>query len=218
MRVYVESNFLLELAFTQEQHDGAETILHWAEAGHIALLLPGNCIAEPLSTLALRHRRRTQLAGEMARQVTDLARSSALAAEAVLLTPVPERLSSINDRELALIDSIMSRVLAAAHVIPITASIFTDSRRLRRAYDLPPQDALIVAAILAHSQSAAERIDSFFVSRNWRDFDDAGIIAELARTLCTYHRSYDDAAELLASLPGIANTSSPTPPANPPPP
>ncbi len=40
MRVYVETNFVLELALQQEQHAACEAILQLAEARQIALVLP----------------------------------------------------------------------------------------------------------------------------------------------------------------------------------
>ena len=41
MNVYVESNFVLELAFLQEQSSSCEEILSLAEGGRIQLVLPG---------------------------------------------------------------------------------------------------------------------------------------------------------------------------------
>lgn len=40
MIVYVESNFVLELALRQEEHGACERILEHAEANHIELVIP----------------------------------------------------------------------------------------------------------------------------------------------------------------------------------
>ncbi|HEX8213826.1 MAG TPA: hypothetical protein VF584_26905 [Longimicrobium sp.] len=46
MIVYAESNFLLELAYLQEEHESCEEILALAESGRIRLLLPAFAVVE----------------------------------------------------------------------------------------------------------------------------------------------------------------------------
>jgi len=43
MKIYVESNFVLELAFLQEQSQNCEKILTLCESGQAGLLLPAFC-------------------------------------------------------------------------------------------------------------------------------------------------------------------------------
>ena len=50
MNVYVESNFVLELAFLQEQCSSCEKILSLCEARRIQLLIPAYSLAEPYET------------------------------------------------------------------------------------------------------------------------------------------------------------------------
>ena len=45
--VYVESNFILELAFLQEQHQACLRILELTEQGSIRLAVPAYCIGMP---------------------------------------------------------------------------------------------------------------------------------------------------------------------------
>jgi hypothetical protein len=47
MIVYVESNFILELAFLQEEHGEAETLAKFAESGQIQLAVPSFSGSEP---------------------------------------------------------------------------------------------------------------------------------------------------------------------------
>lgn len=51
MIVFVETNFLLELVYQQEEHESCEAILALAEAGRIDLVLPAFSVAEARSTL-----------------------------------------------------------------------------------------------------------------------------------------------------------------------
>ena len=47
MIVYVESNFVLELAFLQEESEDCSEILQLAEAQRIELVFPSFCVGEP---------------------------------------------------------------------------------------------------------------------------------------------------------------------------
>ena len=54
MNVYVESNFVLELALLQEQSASCEEILGLCEAGRVQLVVPAYSLAEPYETLVRR--------------------------------------------------------------------------------------------------------------------------------------------------------------------
>ena len=51
MIVYVESNFVLELAFLQEQHESCNTIITLAESSQVELVIPAFSIVEPLCSI-----------------------------------------------------------------------------------------------------------------------------------------------------------------------
>ncbi len=51
MKVYVESNFVLELTLAQEQHGSCEARLELCVAGYHSLLLPAFCVAESYHAL-----------------------------------------------------------------------------------------------------------------------------------------------------------------------
>ena len=47
MNIYVETNFVLELVFEQEQQASCEQILALCESGRSRLIIPAYCLAEP---------------------------------------------------------------------------------------------------------------------------------------------------------------------------
>lgn len=62
MRVYVETNFLLELAFEQEQHVVCEELLRLAEVSPLVhLSIPIFSLYESMDTLQRRRRERNEL-------------------------------------------------------------------------------------------------------------------------------------------------------------
>lgn len=60
-RLYVESNFILEVVLDQEEKDLCDRLLVAAAEGAVELVLPAFCIAEPLDTLGRRHKDRRRL-------------------------------------------------------------------------------------------------------------------------------------------------------------
>src|SRR5260221_1422501 len=75
MIVYVETNFVLELALVQEQYESCTRIIAWCEAGSAKLVLLAFCIAESYETLIRRANRRTQTANDLAGELRQLSRS-----------------------------------------------------------------------------------------------------------------------------------------------
>ena len=72
MNIYVESNFVLELALLQEQNASCEKILRLSEAGRSRLVIPAYSIAEPYETLKRRHGQRKQMKTELDAQLKQL--------------------------------------------------------------------------------------------------------------------------------------------------
>jgi predicted nucleic acid-binding protein len=54
MRVYAESNFVLEIVLEQEQHQACEELVSLASAGSIELVLPAFALLEPYQTIVRR--------------------------------------------------------------------------------------------------------------------------------------------------------------------
>ena len=58
MNIYIESNFVLELALVQEQEASCENLLQVCEAGRAKLIIPAYSLVEPYETLVRRHTQR----------------------------------------------------------------------------------------------------------------------------------------------------------------
>ena len=80
MIVYVESNFVLELALLQEESASCEAILQLAENGAIKLAMPAFSLGEPYETLVRRHGERRGLVSKLESEFKQLRRSSPYAA------------------------------------------------------------------------------------------------------------------------------------------
>ena len=78
MNVYVESNFVLELAILQEQSENCNEILGLSSAKRVQLVVPAYSLAEPYETLARRQKRRLRKKEELDAEIRDISRDSDL--------------------------------------------------------------------------------------------------------------------------------------------
>ena len=79
MKVYVETNFVLELAVLQEQHSSCDKILSLCEENRIELILPAYSLAEPFEKLHRRQEKRRILQQELKTELMQITRSSSFA-------------------------------------------------------------------------------------------------------------------------------------------
>jgi predicted nucleic acid-binding protein len=191
--VYVESNFLLELALGQEEREFAAEILALAERRLIDLAYPAFALGEPFSTVSHRARERDRLASQVAAQVRELGRSAPHQQLAATLQHVPAALAGIGKVEFDLLEESVARLLAAGRGLQTDSDSFRRALTYQRRYDLEPMDAVIYAAVVVDMEQHPTGLAKSFVSRNWKDFDDPGIRDELRSYGCRYDESFEAA-------------------------
>jgi predicted nucleic acid-binding protein len=156
VNVYVETNFVLELALLQEQHGSCGDLLRLCEEGRIQLVIPAYSLAEPYETLTRRHRQRKRLEG------------------------------------------VRSHLLQVAEVIPLEASLLAAATQYQRTHGLSPQDALVYASILLHLKQR-QTLQSCFLNRNAKDFDDPDLVEELDVYNCKLLPQFDAGYQFVLS-------------------
>src|SRR2546425_10747497 len=65
MIVYVESNFILEIAHLREEHENCDRILNLSVTGEIQLVLPAFSVGEVYEAQTRRAKRRAELHGKL---------------------------------------------------------------------------------------------------------------------------------------------------------
>lgn len=183
MKIYVETNFVLELASLQEQHESCEQIINLCEAGSATLVLPAFCIAESYETLIRRSNRRTKIANDLAGELGQLSRSKPYKEEIEAFQQITGLLvRSLQDEDQRL-EAVLARILKIAEIIPLAADIVLSATQYRAKYKFEPQDAIVYSSVLDHLATAREP-ESCFINRNTRDFDDPDIEESLANQGC----------------------------------
>ncbi|HLE84309.1 MAG TPA: PIN domain-containing protein [Thermoanaerobaculia bacterium] len=191
MNVYVETNFVLELALIQEQQGSCEEILKLSEEGRIGLVIPAYAVVEPYETLIRRHRHRKQMKADLDVEIDQITRTATYS----------ERLRGFQDLTALLVDSaseeakrleeVRRRLVKICEVIPLDAGCLDAAASYQVKHDLSPQDSLVYASVISHlSQSRA--VESCFLNRNSKDFDDPDIVDELRSHGCRLIPRFDD--------------------------
>ena len=75
MIVYVETNFVLEVALEQDEWESCHTLLKLGAAGTVALAVPAYALVEPIETLVRRDKSRKELAERVRSELRQLSRS-----------------------------------------------------------------------------------------------------------------------------------------------
>lgn len=176
MRVYAESNFVLELVLEQEDHHACAELLALAASGQIELMLPAFAVFEPFTTLHRMNRDLNKLRDDVARQLDQIARTRSLETDA-RASNITELLTRSVQQAEQRYREVRGRLVDSAHLLPLTSETLRSADRLTRAHDLSLPDAIVLASVLDAPDFATT--PSCFVNRNRKDFDDPSIAARL---------------------------------------
>ena len=127
MVVYVESNFVLELALFQEQQQGCEKIVSYAEAGGVRLVIPAYSLVEPYETTTRTFKRRQAVGNSLQNELGQLHRSMPYRQEADALNDVTALFVRMEEEERVRLRDVLHRLLDAATVVPLTPDIIARS-------------------------------------------------------------------------------------------
>ena len=198
MNVYVESNFVLELALLQEQHASCEALLRLCEEGGIQLVIPAYSLAEPYETLARRHRQHRLMKGELDDELRQLARTATYADRLSGFQHLTTLLIDSADEEAKRLEAVRARLLHSAEILPLELSILTTATQYQQTHGLGPQDALVHAAVIWHLKQYPVP-QSCFLNRNSKDFDDPDLVAELDVCSCKLLPQFDAGYQFVLS-------------------
>ena len=99
MNVYVETNFVLELVFAQEQWQDCERVLTICASGSATLHLPAYCLAEPHEKLTRQARNRRELQQRLDAELRQLARTASYKARIESIQNIAGLLAQSNDED-----------------------------------------------------------------------------------------------------------------------
>lgn len=202
MTIYVESNFVLEIALLQEEIAEAERILSFAEAGTLAIRIPSFSLCEPFTTLAARRYRRQNTAKVIEDELDQLQRSPLHSEDYEGLKHVPPLLLSIGATQGQQLDRTIKRLLATTRPIVFDSAVFDQAVAYRDDFGFSTtQDAIILASVVSDIRTTAPTSPRCFVTRNRKDFEgNARVRDELAALDCLIKSTFTAAAGYIESV------------------
>jgi predicted nucleic acid-binding protein len=198
MDVYVESNFVIELALLQEQFESCERVLELCDAGTIRLVVPAYSLVEPYETLVRYAKSRRRLSSDLTAEVNQLSRSKPYKEAVEDLQKVTSLLVRSEQEENERLRDTLVRLLSVAKVIPLRSETLSSAMIYQHDHDLTPQDAIVYASVVEELK-ASKALGSCFLNRNSKDFDDQDIVDNLSSYGCKILFRFDDGYSYIKS-------------------
>jgi predicted nucleic acid-binding protein len=197
MIVYVESNFVLEMALLREEHEHCETLMEFGRAGVVYLVVPAFSLGEPYEAYVRRVRKRGELRRQLLAEVEELSRSKPYADSSNDLRGLATLLTSSGEEEKERLDRALTEVAALAEIVPTDADVVRAAIAAQLAFNLSPQDSFVYASILRHARTVEG--EKCFATLNSRDFTNPEIRTELRATGCRLVTRFSDAVGFVRS-------------------
>jgi predicted nucleic acid-binding protein len=198
MNVYVESNFVLEHALRQEESESCAEIIRLASHGQIRLLIPAFSLAEPHQAISAKAKVRSRLGQDLRQHLVELARSEHHREIPTTFDALSAALIASAQLEREGVRQTSAELLAVAEVIPLTAVVLLSAVDIEASFGLSGQDAIVLASVFARLETDP-LIDSCFVNRNARDFDDPDIRDRLEALHCRFFPRFAQALGYISS-------------------
>lgn len=190
MNVYVESNFVLELALLQGQWRSCEGIVALCETADVRLVVPAYCLIEPYETLTRRHKRRRNIKQEIDSEFGQIARTETYTDRLGGFRDMTDLLIESAKEEEKRLDDTCSRLSETAEVVALDAKVLAESTDCRERHDFSPQDSIVFASVISHRVETPEQ-RSCFLNKDRKDFDDQQVVEELGRHRCELLPDFD---------------------------
>jgi len=152
MTVYIESHFVLELAFLQEQYQSCQQILSLCELGKARLVLPTFCLAKPYEAFVRRGNAKNGLRQEIRVELQQLSRAAVLPKNRVdALENVVTNLVQTNEAEAQRLHQTLGRIFKMCEVIPMAPEVLSLAVKFRgKPLELSIQESIVCASVVHH--------------------------------------------------------------------
>lgn len=198
MRIFVESNFVLELAFLREEHESCSALLEAAERQEISLWIPSFCLGEPYGSIHRRHADRRQLHDKLHQEINELARSLPYSQVREEYRDVTQFLLTSTKNEADRLSRALIQVAQVARIIPLDVATVQSAVDFQRSRLLSPQDSLVYASILDELRRSPVE-PGCFVTKDAKAFVNPDVRADLEQFQSRLFTRFKDALGYSAS-------------------
>ena len=198
MNIYVETNFVLELVFEQEQSKSCEQILQLAETEQVKLILPAYSIAEPHEKLNRQATKRKKLQNELNIELRQLSRSKTYNSRIESIRDLARLIAQSNEEEWQRFVLYRDRLLNYAEFIALDLKVLQVAVSFEELYNLNSQDAIVLASVISHLQITKPN-RACFPNKNTKDFDSLDVVQALLELNCRMIPRFDHTLKFLQS-------------------
>ncbi len=198
MNIYVETNFVLELAFEQEQSENCEQILELAETKKIKLILPAYSLAEPHEKLNRQAKNRKKLQNDLNIELRQLSRSKTYINRLESIKDLAKLIAQSNEEEWQRFIQYRHRLLNCAEFIALDTNVLQLGAFFENLYNLQSQDAIVFASITSHLRQNKPSLAGF-LNKNSKDFDNPDVVQELNKFNCRMISRFDRGLDFMRS-------------------
>ena len=199
MNVYVESNFVLELALERQQHESCRQLLQFSSAGSVNLIVPAFSLAEPHDVLTGNDRTRRKLSNDLKTHLDELGRSEQYRQAPDAFRHLARTLFTAGEIERDGLQRTLRWILEDAQVIPLNSDILESAGDdFEGRLGLPAKDAIVLASVQSHLEETLPD-ESCFLNRNTKDFDSVRVREVLDIYHCKFFGNFDDGLRHIAS-------------------
>ncbi len=199
MIVGVESNFVLELTFRQEEAAECTRILTFAEQKVIQLVIPACALFEPYETLLRRAKERNNVARALQTELKQLARTDTYAELRQTSETFTRVLVQSGKEQAESLTQTIDKIVGIATVIPLNAKVIKHSLSFQLGYGLPPQDSVVFASIDQFFEEQGKG-PKLFANKNHKDFATDSVAGQLAKHECKLLPRFSQAREYIEGI------------------
>jgi predicted nucleic acid-binding protein len=183
MKIYAESNFILELAFQQEQYLSCQNILLLCETKKADLVIPAFCIAEPYEAFVRKSKARDTLRRKLREELQQLSRNTSRQTQLDTLENVRDLLLTTTKEEKQRLQHTLKRILNMCELIQMGPEVLTLAAQVEEQLEMSLQDSIVYASVV-HHLSTNNGSPKCFLNRNSKDFNKPDIQVTLENHHC----------------------------------
>lgn len=171
--IYIESNFLLELALEQEEFASCHKILQLCQEKKIELILPAYSLVEPYEKLIRTTKNRKIIYENLEQELHQLKRTASYENKIEkVINDIDNLLIKSQEKDKKSFINIQAKLLKFATIIPLNTEILIkiQTEKIEELYNLSPQDAIVFSSVITHLTNNRQKKLAYFLNKNTKDF------------------------------------------------
>ncbi len=198
MNIYCETNFILEIVFSQEQANYCKNIIALCKKHKAHIIIPAYSFAEATYRIESQTKLQENFKKELNSQTNHFSRTLQYTQQIKNFRKLDTFLTQNKEELKNRFEKCRKDLVYNAEIIPFDDHILKTTKSVEVEYDLTFQDSIIFTSILSHLQQNSN-VPSCFLNRNNKDFDTLEIKSKLISLNCKLFTNFENAFKFIDS-------------------